>query len=90
MSDSNLIRHELNKVKELLPWGRPQEDRWDRLSNFVYQVKTLPGVQRQAQAIARAERLDVEAFKNYAVRRWYNHHTQEVYRPWVGVIFHVK
>jgi hypothetical protein len=40
-------------------------------------VYTLAGVRRQAQAVARARRLDVEAFENYTVRRWYNHHTHD-------------
>ena len=75
--NSNLIRRELNKLDNLPPWGRHQGDAWDRLSNFIYRVQTLAGVRRQAQAVARAKRLDVEAFKNYAVRRWYNHHTHD-------------
>jgi hypothetical protein len=75
MSNFNLIRHELNKLQDLPPWGRPQEDRWDQLSRFVYRVKTLQGVRRQAQAQAKATRLSVEAFEAYAVRRWFNHHT---------------
>ncbi len=75
MSDFNLIRHELGKVTDLPPWGRPQGDAWDRLSNFVYRVKTLRGVQRQAGAVAAANGLDVALFENYAIRRWYNHHT---------------
>ena len=77
MSDFNLIRHELNKLTTLPPWGRKQGDRWDRLSNFVYRIKTLRGVQRQARAVAEANGVDVEAFENYAIRRWYNHHTHD-------------
>ncbi|GIK39834.1 MAG: hypothetical protein BroJett011_36670 [Chloroflexota bacterium] len=73
----NLIRHELNKLESLPPWGRAQGDQWDRLSSFVYQVKTLQGVQRQAQAVAQAHRLNVEAFVAYALRRWFNHHTHD-------------
>lgn len=77
MSDFNLIRHELRKLEHLPPWGRRQNDQWDRLSNFVYRVKTLRGVQRQARARARAAGLEVEAFGAYALRRWYNHHTHD-------------
>jgi hypothetical protein len=47
------------------------------LSNFIYRVQTLAGVRRQAQAVARAKQLDVAAFENYTVRRWYNHHTHD-------------
>jgi len=77
MSDFNIIRHELYKLDEMPPWGRKQGDQWDRLSNFVYRVKTLRGVRRQAQAVAKAERINENTFENYAVRRWYNHHTHD-------------
>jgi hypothetical protein len=73
----NLIHHELNKLEKLPPWGRAQGDHWDRLSNFVYRVKTLRGVQRQARAKAQAEGLNVESFEAYTVRRWFNHHTHD-------------
>ena len=59
------------------PWGRPQGDRWDKLSDFVYRIKTLRGVRRQAQAVAKANGLNLSLFENYAVRRWYNHHTHD-------------
>jgi hypothetical protein len=77
MPDSNLIRQELYKLSHLPPWGRQQGDAWDRLSNFIYRVQTLAGVRRQAQAVARANRLDVEPFVDYTIRRWYNHHTHD-------------
>jgi hypothetical protein len=41
----------------------------------VYRVKTLHGVQRQAQATAKAAGLPAAAFEAYVIRRWYNHHT---------------
>ncbi|MFQ5610830.1 MAG: hypothetical protein ACE5H9_01710 [Anaerolineae bacterium] len=75
MAEFNLIRHELRKLTEMPPWGRLQGDRWDRLSEFVYRIKTLRGLRRQARARAKAEGLDVEAFESYALRRWFNHHT---------------
>jgi len=71
------MRHELNKLSELPPWGRPQGDNWDRLSNFIYQTATLPEVRQQAQAKAATYKLDAEAFEAYAIRRWYNHHTHD-------------
>ncbi len=71
------LRYELDKLQALSPWGRSQGDHWDRLSDFVYRVKTLDGIQRQAQAVARAEGLPVAAFEAYTVRRWYNHHTHD-------------
>jgi hypothetical protein len=75
--ESNSIRSELNKLKFLPAWGRPQDDRWDRLSNFVYVEKTLRGVLGRTEVVARAEGLDVKRFKRYALRRWYNHHTHD-------------
>ncbi|MEW5957875.1 MAG: hypothetical protein AB1801_09145 [Chloroflexota bacterium] len=77
MSDFKLIRHELARLESLPPWGRPQGDHWDRLSGFIYRVQTWPGVLRQTQAVASAERLDQAAFTAYAVRRWFNHHTHD-------------
>lgn len=77
MADSSLIRSELAKLERLPPWGRPQGDDWDRLSNFVYRVKTLPGVERQARARAKAAGLAVDAFEAYVIRRWFNHHTHD-------------
>lgn len=77
MSDFNIIRHELNKLEIMPPWGRAQGDQWDKLSNFVYRVKTLRGVKRQARAVAKAKGIHEELFENYAVRRWYNHHTHD-------------
>lgn len=59
------------------PWGRRQGDQWDKLSDFVYRTKTLRGAQRQAQAVAKAKGIDLQLFENYAVRRWYNHHTHD-------------
>lgn len=59
------------------PWGRVQEDHWDKLSNFIYRVKTLRGVRGQAQAKAKAEGVNVAAFEAYTVRRWYNQHTHD-------------
>ncbi len=77
MPEFNLIRHELNKLTSMPPWGRAQGDAWDRLSNFVYRIKTLKGVERQAQAVAQANRLNPDAFTAYTLRRWYNHHTHD-------------
>jgi hypothetical protein len=74
-AESDLIRSELHRLNEMPSWGRSQGDAWDRLSNFIYQIKTLQGVQRQAQAVAQARGLEVKGFEAYAIRRWYNHHT---------------
>ena len=71
------MRHELNKLTELPPWGRPQGDNWDHLSNFIYRAQTLQEVQYQARAKATAHKLDTATFEAYAIRRWYNHHTHD-------------
>ncbi len=67
----------MNKLQTLPDWGRAQGDQWDRLSAFVYRVRTLRGVQRQALALARARGLEPEAFESYTIRRWFNHHTHD-------------
>lgn len=77
MSDSILIRHELNKLKILPPWGRKQGDQWDKWSNFIYELKTLHEVWAQVNLVARREGLEVKAFGAYVVNRWYNHHTHD-------------
>ncbi len=77
MSTFNTIRYELNKLPDMPPWGRKQGDTWDKLSNFIYRVKTLHGVKRQAQAVAKANKINIELFENYTLRRWYNHHTHD-------------
>jgi hypothetical protein len=74
---ANLIRRELNKVEALPSWGRRQGDNWDRLSDFIYRVKTLKGLRRQARARAKAEGLNETDFEAYALRRWYNFHTHQ-------------
>ncbi len=75
--DFTLLRHELQKLPALPPWGRPQGDNWDRLSNFIYRATTLQEVQRLAQGQAQAQKLDPAAFEAYAVRRWYNQQTHD-------------
>jgi hypothetical protein len=77
MSNATLIRHELNKLKILPPWGRKQGDQWDKWSNFVYELETLDEVWAQVNRVARREELEVKAFGAYAVNRWYNHHTHD-------------
>jgi hypothetical protein len=77
VSDFNLIRHELNKLKIMPPWGQKQGDRWDRLSNFVYELETLQEIWSQVNIVARTEKLEVKAFGAYAINRWYNHHTHD-------------
>ncbi|MCB0153258.1 MAG: hypothetical protein KDF65_00580 [Anaerolineae bacterium] len=77
MAEADLIRRELNKLTKMPPWGRAQGDRWDRLSNFIYHTLTLREVWQQVNTVAIAEKLDIEAFGAYAVRRWYNHHTHD-------------
>lgn len=75
--ENDLIRAELARLTGMPPWGRPQGDFWDRLSNFIYRTRTLQGIQRQAGAVARDKGLDPKSFEAYAVRRWYNHHTHD-------------
>ena len=80
MTPSPRIRQELNKLDQLPAWGRPQENNWDQLSDFIYRVKILAGLRRQAIAKAQAEGLKEQAFLAYVIRRWYNYHThQEIF-----------
>ncbi len=72
-----IIHHELHKMKKMPPWGKRQGNRWDRLSNFIYHTPTLQEVWHQVNEVGLAERLDIEAFGAYTIRRWYNHHTHD-------------
>ena len=54
-------------------WGRVQDDRWDRLSRFIYRTRSADAVRQRAEATAATEGLgaDATAFVQYALRRWY-------------------
>ena len=58
---------ELKKLTVMPPWGRKQNDDWDKLSNFVYQQPSY----EQLLALIAAQDKD-EAFGNYCIHRWYN------------------
>ncbi|MDM8528191.1 hypothetical protein QUF58_08250 [Anaerolineales bacterium HSG24] len=48
------------------PWGRKQNDDWDRLTNFVYNTPSWSAILNRVESLP-------ETFHNYAINRWYNH-----------------
>jgi hypothetical protein len=67
------ISRQLARVAETVPWGRVQDDRWDRLSRFVYRTRSAEAARQQAEDAAATAGLGVDAaaFVQYALRRWY-------------------
>jgi hypothetical protein len=50
------VRQEVHKVREMLPWGRMQDDEWDRLSRYVYRTETLHALRRRTRRWPRTAR----------------------------------
>src|SRR5215475_14076581 len=69
------IAVQLARVAETVPWGRVQDNRWDRLSRFVYRTRSAAAARTKAEQVVAEQgpRLDGEpsGFVHYALRRWY-------------------
>ncbi|GAB4397320.1 MAG: hypothetical protein OHK0053_13480 [Microscillaceae bacterium] len=62
---------ELKKCRpHLAPWGRKQNDEWDQLTRFVYQVDNFEALQDK---IAQSKADWPEGTAHYARNRWYNY-----------------
>jgi hypothetical protein len=48
------------------PWGRTQNDEWDRATSFIYTTSTWEGVKAASQSLA-------PDMRNYAINRWFNY-----------------
>lgn len=53
------------------PWGRKQDNRWDGLTRFAYQVRTWDELKHRAAAVY-PKSVDRDAFFSYAANRWFN------------------
>ncbi len=71
------VRRELLKVKQMPSWGRVQGDEWDRASRFIYSIRTLDALRREAKRVAAEAGLPLRDFGRYVIRRWYNFHTHQ-------------
>jgi hypothetical protein len=69
------LREELLKVRQMLPWGRVQDDEWDRLSRYVYRTETLNALRRRTRQVIAEAGLPLDDFAAYVLRRWYNFQT---------------
>jgi hypothetical protein len=69
------IAGQLARVAETVPWGRVQDNRWDRLSRFVYRTRSAAAARTKAEQVAAelgaALDGDGAGFVHYALRRWY-------------------
>ncbi len=52
-------------------WGRKQNDRYDKLTNFVYQIPSFDKILFEIENRFGKDR-DHENISNYALNRWYN------------------
>lgn len=65
------IARALRRVVDDVPWGRVQNDAWDRLCPFIFRVRSLDRVRALAEQVALQWDLERPAFVHYALRRWY-------------------
>jgi len=69
---------ELQRLTQLPPWGRVQQDHWDAASRFVYRIRSLDELRQETRRVAAARGFLLQDFAAYVVRRWYNFHTHQV------------
>jgi len=72
--ESNLIQIEKELKKRLeysYKWGRKQNDPFDKLTNFVYQIPTFDETLKEIENRFRKDK-EHGNISNYALNRWYN------------------
>lgn len=72
--DINLLLIEKELKKRLVypyKWGRKQNDEFDRLTNFVYRIKSFDEVLIEIENRFKKDK-DHKNIANYALNRWYN------------------
>lgn len=66
------IGKQLQKVAQNLTWGRVQNDAWDHLCGFIFELRTADAVTGRVEEVARANpRIDPVELHRYVLRRWY-------------------
>lgn len=65
------IARQLALVARQIPWERVQNDTWDRLSPYIFRIRTAARVRARSEAVAAERGFDRSAFVHYAMRRWY-------------------
>lgn len=66
------IGRQLRKVAQSLTWGRVQNDTWDRLCPFIFELKSADAVRGRVEDVARDHAgVDAAELIRYALRRWY-------------------
>ena len=71
------VRRELLKVKRMPPWSRVQDNEWDRVSRFIYSIRTLNALRRETKRVVSEVGLPPGDFGRYVIHRWYNFHTHQ-------------
>lgn len=72
--DRELINIEIELKKRLAypyMWGRKQNDEYDKLTNFVYQIPSFEEVLKETESKFRKDK-EHKNIANYALNRWYN------------------
>ena len=72
--DINLLQIETELKKRLTypyKWGRKQNDHFDKLTNFVYRIKSFDDVLKEIETRFRKDK-EHKNISNYALNRWYN------------------
>jgi hypothetical protein len=65
------IARQLARVAQTVPWGRVQNDEWDRLCPFIFRLRSLDGVRNRLERVGLPDAGERVEFVNYALRRWY-------------------
>lgn len=93
----DLIKTEI-ELKKRLPynysWGRKQNNHWDSLTNFVYQIDEfddlVKSVKKTFHNLSKKQKVDKTEFFNYAANRWYNFQSaravEEIFCSLPGII----
>lgn len=72
--ESELLKIEVELKKRLAypyKWGRKQNDQFDKLTNFVYQISSFDEVLKQTETKFSKDK-EHHNIANYALNRWYN------------------
>lgn len=71
--DLNICEAELKK-RWALPylWGRKQQDEWDKLSGFIYEIKKWEVLLEKVEEVSISKKINRQEFLNYCSNRWYN------------------
>lgn len=72
LAEIERIGRQLGKVAQTLTWGRVQNDAWDRLCPFIFDLRSAEAVVARIEKVSQAHpEVDSAELARYALRRWY-------------------